>query len=167
MINRTLSHATSGRVQRDSRVDFKWLDASGQWWPDAPVCVAHLLSSHALARLTSPYVSANRTWTLRVRSRHHATVANSDWTRRSQRSVALWPSRPAARTSAKKWPDSAGQRLVRTWPASGRCAALPFLFLSPQPLRACFQLAKHKVYNLCAHVLAFLKHFTRVDVSSH
>jgi hypothetical protein len=53
----------------------------------------------------------------------------------------------------------AGQGPVLAEPGLGPRPVGPFLFLSPQLLHPCFQVANHNVYNSCAHELSFFKIF--------
>jgi hypothetical protein len=52
-----------------------------------------------------------------------------------------------------------GVSSVTLVPKSGPLPTPLFIFLRPQPLRSCFQLANYKVYNLYTRVLAFFKAF--------
>jgi hypothetical protein len=140
---------------------FSRSDTSGHRWPDAPVNPVNTLLHTAP---TLAYVSRNLTHHRRVRSRPPLCVRSSSCaapsmvrtTRLSCESGPCVRSHKGPLGQVLRHPGNSDWTCpVKSRPASSHVQWPPFLFLTPQPLHPCFQVANQSVYNSCAHVLAF------------
>jgi len=109
------------------------------------------------ARLTSAYISDHLTQGLRVQS--HYRPAFQPVTERANQAGPVSDHALPLSASRVASPINVRTRSVTPRPVFGRGPSSLFLFLSPQPLCSCFQLAIHKVQNLCVRALAFFKEF--------
>ena len=72
----------------------------------------------------------------------------------------------AAALGARVWFETSPSLGLDPLEHQGPVATFSSFFLTLQPLHPCFHVANHNVYNPCARVLAFSKHFQVLFVST-
>ena len=100
---------------------FNWLDASNN------TIVRNNEYSNTLAFFTSQLIKLSHPWGKFLQNAYTLPLSAN------------------TRATGYNWPDAPGVSPVTLRLESGHAPSPPFLFLSPQTLRPCFQLGNHKV----------------------